>query len=406
MLLAWIPLSVHATNTTTTLHKALLSSIQGTPTVDPTVTTLQKEKLEHDTNWWWTNGVTLLTSLGSILALFVGGIVALIKWFGDRQAEREKQDQDQKRLLEDRQAEREKRGEEHFQSVVEGLGSTSQAAQVGAAITLRTFLRPGYEQFYRQAFDLAVAHLRLRKIDQKTAEPLDSLSQALVTIFKESFPLARQQLRDTQNMQQLDAAHVQLDNAYLVYADLQSVWIPEAYLRKANLSQANLKEANLSEANLKEASLYEASLKEANLSQANLYGANLRVADLYGANLRVANLSEAYLYEANLGGTKLGEANLSGAKLYKADLSGAMLYKADLSRADLSGANLSGANLSGANLSEANLYGADLSETILQNVLSWKGTKLLNVKGLTPNQLAEFQAHGAIAIIEEDKKKN
>jgi hypothetical protein len=81
-----------------------------------------------------------------------------------RQAEREKRDEEQKRWLEDRQAEREKRTEERFQSVVEGLGSTIQATQVGAAITLRTFLRPGYEEFYSQVFDLAVANIRTKTL--------------------------------------------------------------------------------------------------------------------------------------------------------------------------------------------------------------------------------------------------
>src|SRR5438876_10507685 len=77
LLLAWIPISVHAANATTPLHKAPLSSTQGTPTVDPTVTALNKEKLENDTNWLWNYGATLITSLFSTLVLFVGAIFAL-----------------------------------------------------------------------------------------------------------------------------------------------------------------------------------------------------------------------------------------------------------------------------------------------------------------------------------------
>jgi uncharacterized protein YjbI with pentapeptide repeats len=296
LLLAWIPVSVHATNAPTTLHRASLSSIQGTPTVDPTVTALQKEKLVHETDWFWNYGVWLITSLAITLALFGTGIFALMKWFGNRQAERERREDEQKHLLEDRQAEREKRGEEHFQSVVEELGSTNQVAQVGAAITVRTFLRPGYEQFYRQSFDLAVAHLRLRHVDADTAEPLDSLSQALITFFKESFPLARQHV---QNMQQLDAASIQLDNAYLAGADLEQVWMPQSYLRQTVLSRAHLSGANLRKANLHKANLRKADFRKANLSGADLYGANL-----YGANLSDADLSGA-----NLNGTHLQGAS-------------------------------------------------------------------------------------------------
>src|SRR5204862_5651299 len=82
------------------------------------------------------------------------------RWLEDREAERERRDAEQQRWLKDQEAEREKRAEERFQAVVEGLGSEREEAKVGAAITLRTFLRPGYEQFYTQVFDLAVAHLR------------------------------------------------------------------------------------------------------------------------------------------------------------------------------------------------------------------------------------------------------
>lgn len=305
LLLLWLPATVQAIQTISVLHETPLITIQSTPTVDPTITALGKQKLENDTNWWWNNGVTLITSLVTTFSLLGGGLFALVRWFGDRQDEREK------------------RSEERFQAIVEGLGNTSQAAQVGAAITLRTFLRPGYEQFYRQVFDLAVAHLRLRNVDPDRAEPLDSLSQALITIFKESFPLVRQQFEDTENRQQFDAARVQLDHAYLFGAVLQSVWMPRAYLRSANLRRADLSEASLN-------------------------------------------------------GADLSEANLTKTDLDEADLSEANLAKTDLSKADLSGADF-------------------------QNVKTWMETKLLNVKGLTPNQLAEFQAKGA--IIEEKNKK-
>jgi uncharacterized protein YjbI with pentapeptide repeats len=379
---------------------------------------LQKEKLVHETDWFWNYGVWLITSLAITLALFGTGIFALMKWFGNRQAERERREDEQKHLLEDRQAEREKRGEEHFQSVVEELGSTNQVAQVGAAITLRTFLRPGYEQFYRQSFDLAVAHLRLRHVDADTAEPLDSLSQALITLFKESFPHARQHV---QNMQQLDTASIQLDNAYLAGADLEHVWMPQSYLRqtvlsRAHLSGANLRKANLHKANLRKADLRDADLSGTNLNGTNLNGANLNGARLNGANLNVArlsgaNLSKAHLYGANLNEADLRDADLSGAHFNGTDLSGARLNKADLSgtnldyahlnKADLSGANLSGADLYGANLygadlSGADLSGADLNGAHLQGASQFEKTKLQNVKGLTQEELETYKIKGAI----------
>ena len=115
----------------------------------------------------------------------------------DRKAERERRAEEQQRWLKNQEAEREKRAEERFQSAVEGLGDEKEGAKIGAAILLRTFLRPGYEQFYTQIFDLAVAQLRLRRTSHPPPDdpdlplPLTPLRQALIVAFRESFPLAR-----------------------------------------------------------------------------------------------------------------------------------------------------------------------------------------------------------------------
>jgi uncharacterized protein YjbI with pentapeptide repeats len=257
---------------------------QDTPTADATVTALQKEQLAEqveqikDQNSWstWTNLATPLSILVGLLTV-LGGVWRYLR---DQRAEREKQHEVERQQLADRQAEREKQAEERFQKVVEGLGNSSEASQVGAAIMLRTFLRTGkgYEQFYSQAFDLAVAHLRLRNVDPKEPEPPTSLSQALVTVLKEAYPLARDWLQ--QHPRYLDAARIQLDQAYLTSADLQRLWIAKASLRKATL-----RSTNLSNANLNGVDFYKANLCGANLSGANLYGANLCEADLNGADL-------------------------------------------------------------------------------------------------------------------------
>src|SRR5438270_13403752 len=72
--------------------------------------------------WFRTNAAVLL----STLVVVIGGLIGLFRWFGDRRSEREK------------------RNEERFQTAIERLGSANQATQVGAAITLRTFLGSGY----------------------------------------------------------------------------------------------------------------------------------------------------------------------------------------------------------------------------------------------------------------------
>jgi uncharacterized protein YjbI with pentapeptide repeats len=89
--------------------------------------------------------------------------------------------------------------------------------------------------------------------------------------------------------------------------------------------------------------LSDADLRGAKLNSVNLSGADLRGADLDGANLLGADLSGAILEAADLSGAILEAVNLSGADLRGADLSSAILEAANLSGADLRGANLSDA---------------------------------------------------------------
>ncbi len=359
LLLAWIP--VAAVESHETIQPGQVRgvatgtiTVQATPTEDATVTALNKEKLAQEVqqlknqnapdlfSWLRTNAAILL----STLVVVIGGLIGLFRWFRDRRSEREKQ------------------AEVRFQAAVTGLGDEKQGARIGAAILLRTFLRPGYEQFYTQTFDLAVANLCPTETphppeDPQTPLTLTTLRQALIVVFKEAFPLVRSQNKGSP--QSLDASYIQLDNAYLRGADLKQAWMPEASLRGASLSGADLSKANL---------------REVKLSKADLHGASLSGADL-------------------------SEADLHGAKLNAVSLSGAKLLRASLSKADLSGANLHGATLRGVNLSRASLGGADLSEaelseTNFENALSLDRTNLHGVKGLTKEQLATCKAKGAI----------
>jgi uncharacterized protein YjbI with pentapeptide repeats len=428
VLMVWVPVeAVGVHERASGLSGPGTVTVQATPTEDATVTALNKEKLAQEVQqlknqnepdlvgWLRTNASTLL----STLVVVIGGLIGLGRWLGDRRSEREK------------------RVEERFQTAVTGLGDDKEGAKIGAAILLRTFLRPGYEQFYTQTFDLAVANLRLPRTphlpeDPNAALPLTTLSQVLIVVFKEAFPLARGQSedpntalplttpgqvrfsilreafapsQDERSLQSLDATAIQLDNAYLSEADLKQVWMPQASLRKANLSRTNLNGANLNGANLNGANLSGAMLISTNLSEANLSEANLNGANLNGANLSVANLNKARLLFTHLIKAVIVEANLSGAKLSSAKLMSAYLDRANLSEADLSaarlsGASLHGANLSGANLSGADLNGADLSKVNLEDAQYLKGTDLRGVKGLPKEQLEGCKAKGA--IVDED----
>lgn len=267
---------------------AALPRVQLTPAIDPTVTALQKETLQHQNEWLWNNSGPLL----STAAIVITALFGFCRWRNEQRREREKRAQDHR-------IDREKRDEDRFQAVVGGLGSERVEARVGAAIMLRTFLRPGYKQFYSQAFDLAVAHLRLRKADPGTPEPLDSLSQALITVLKESFPHARDSMSQF-TPELLDATGVHLDNAYLSGTDLKKIRLRGAFLRRAYFWRAYLEEAYLKHSNLESAFLVDAHLERADLGDTVLTGANLTKAHLQGAHLKLADLAIADFTDADL----------------------------------------------------------------------------------------------------------
>jgi hypothetical protein len=202
VLMVWVPGSAAgADERVSGLATPATGTVQATPTEDATVTALNKEKLAQEIQqlknqnapdlfgWLRTNAAVLL----STLVVVIGGLIGFFRWLGERRDEQEKRRQDQR-------SEQEKRAEERFQAAVTGLGDEKEGAKIGAAILLRTFLRPGYEQFYIQTFDLAVAHLRLPRGsypldgDPEKPLPLTTLSQALIVVFKEAFPLARKLL--------------------------------------------------------------------------------------------------------------------------------------------------------------------------------------------------------------------
>jgi len=359
-LMVWLPASVAgAYERVSGPTMSRTATVQATPTEDATVTALNKEKLTQEVQqlknqnepdlfgWLRANASILL----STLVVVIGALIGLWRWFGDRQHEREK------------------RAEERFQAAVTGLGDDKEGARIGAAILLRTFLRPGYEQFYTQTFDLAVANLRLPRTSQQPDDPdipllLTSLRQALIMVFKEAFPLARD-LYSAGRMP-LVARGIRLDSAYLEGADLKQVWMPLAYLRNVDLSKAHLCGANLSD------TLFIG----ANLSDADFTGANLSFANLHDTTLDNANFSEADLSCANFGPSLV--------------LSGTKFIKADLQRA----------SLRGAVLDEADFTNANLSETNIEVALSLSYADLHGVKGLTKEQLAACKARGA--IIDED----
>ena len=142
----------------------------------------------------------------------------------------------------------------------------------------------------------------------------------------------------------------------------------QADLSYTDLSGLNLANANLRGANMESVDLVFARLEGANLLDANLLGAKLTGADLIGANLEHANLRSAKLVGARLEGANLLDANLKHANLMVANLKGANLTRANMKFTNLERANLGHADLTFADLKDANLKLADLTGVNLTNV--------------------------------------
>jgi uncharacterized protein YjbI with pentapeptide repeats len=268
---------------------------------------LEIEKLKSEKSWWWNVFASILPTLVSTLVVIGGGLLGFHKWREDHRIEQAKRDEDykkeQRKRAEDYQKEQAKLDEERFQKVVEGLGSDRLEARVGAAIMLLTFLRPGYEKFYSQTFLLAVAHLRLRKADPDTPQPLDALSQALIVVFREAFSKARDNIENFVP-ENLDASGIHMDTAYLSKIDLRKIRVRDAYFRGAVLWKAQLQNSYFKYSDL----------SGANLSRANLSGADFVNTILKDAKLENANFENAHLSGANLEGAKLKDANPEKAK--------------------------------------------------------------------------------------------
>jgi uncharacterized protein YjbI with pentapeptide repeats len=339
-------------------------------------------------------GNLIWSNVSFILAIFVAG-GGLLRWLADKSSERRR------------------REEERFEEIVKTLGEKEEVSRTGAAVLLPTFLGQDYERFYTQVFSLAVGHLRvqpsksidatessspvgelvapqigpvpswkslLRQVFKSDSKEIviqsvpSPLNQVLVSVFRESYPLARSVLprvsrRDRQpdTARWLNASGIQLDNAYLAAADLARAWMREASMRGAILRGANLAEANL--------------------ERSTLTGIDLREADLSGANLI---------------GTDLGRAKLRGAVLSGARLDNASLAGADLSGADLTGAVVSGVDFAGANLTGGSLRNSDFTAPGT-NTMSWnldraeslRDTDIGGATGLTEDQIDECLRLGA-----------
>lgn len=257
-----------------------------------------------------------------------------------RRVEEEQRQHQRAAELEQRRVEDRRRFDELFARAVADLGSANVSVQVSAAIALRSFLGPEYEQFHRQIHLVLCGNL--------AAEHPPLVNKFIVRAFEISVRLHLEARRREGDFSPLDLANCQLSRVDLHELDLGE---------EVDIAFAVLKDANLRGTILPRARGYEVSLERAHVSNANLRAARLR-----GAVCRGARFHNADLMDTHFRRTPGRRADLSLAEFYGAKLQGAHFDDAELS----------GAKFDDANVTETYFYGAVLDDEALRSLLASK----------------------------------
>jgi uncharacterized protein YjbI with pentapeptide repeats len=280
------------------------------------------------------------------------------------------------RYRRERRDELRKREDARFEEVAKSLGSEHEQQRISAAAMLPTFLGPGYERFYIQVFNLAVANLRTDKLINESP-----LTHALVDVFRDAYPRARALLKAEKSdgkspptERTLNASGVRLDGAHLAGADLKF-----AYLRGASLNGACLDGAYLDGAILEESNLRYAVLKDADMR-----GVNLKGTDLTGANLEKVTMGQLQGFELF---TRLDRALLRDARLVNLTLEHGTAIATRFDGADLSFSKFIDVD-----------FGLGISDDKKGNpeaAAKLNGARFLRVTGFTEGQIVRCVEKGA-----------
>ena len=108
-------------------------------------------------------------------------------------------------------------------------------------------------------------------------------------------------------------------------ADLDAAWLDSADLRKISFRGAALAKANFNEADLTESVFRFAKLKGATFIRANMPDSHLMFSDAQGVVLSSAVLTNANINQSDLKGGLLNDADVSGATFHKVNLENANL---------------------------------------------------------------------------------
>ena len=276
-------------------------------------TKLEIEKLHLDNDekkdfvTYFKNHIT--ESITSIVAI-LGVIFTIWKLFQERKKDRIQREIENLRSI-----------DEKFNLMITNLGSQSKAIQVGAAVSIQSFLKDEYKNLHRQILLIVAANL---KIDHnKTVCGL--LINALEKILKMEIPLLRKENKEFV----LDLTRAYLKNCDFTGYDLSYADFAFAKLRHANLSSANLFRARGVETDFQKAKLTDAIMREARFAETDFQFAHFHNADLISAVLKSCELSGCQFYGASMQSAHLEDTTLMNVKFDNANINDAFFTNAD-----------------------------------------------------------------------------
>lgn len=167
----------------------------------------------------------------------------------------------------------------------------------------------------------------------------------------------------------MDFRFANMNNIFLVGANLRQSHFDGADLRRAQLEGADLFGTTMTNTNLTKVQLEEADLRRANLS-----GADFSEAMMYGANLRMVKTMQGAIFRD----AQMQRVNLRGAPLEGVDLTGAQMQGAMLDYLRITGIGtlLRGTDLRGATNHGGMLRNVDLSEVIFDGETDFRNVFL------------------------------
>ena len=284
---------------------------------------IRDEAASIETNQGTIGDIVRLAPLITVLVAVAGLIATLWKQIAEssRQRELDRDEREKGRL---------QRLDDQVRELVENLASTSGSIRAAAAVSIRVFMRPTYEDVHEQVFLLLLGALRFPRKDFSDKLLIRTFERAA----GEQLPL----LRAKGELEELDLSNCFLTGVRLDGFDLSGIDIGFADLHGADLSHSNL------------------------------WRARGISSDLSGAHLAGANLGEARLVGATIVKARFLNANLVSTKLRGADGTGAIFRGAAMQEVQLDGAVLRGARFEGTNLNNAYFRGAAFDQGALRSI--------------------------------------